>query len=198
MVLTEGLVNRPALSKTSIGEEKMVAVEKIGQIVEEIYRRDYVEENPDYSETASLDEKVRALFFEGDLPSCLTNLLEIAVRLTGAEGVAVVPHWTGVSGVYYGQMRDGEYISFECGPDVVEEISLSLWHLTVKSALGNNGVSKEVSPEFPAVILFPEGRKYPVELPVLALDVKGYWFERFSELEEFLKETLSVLEPLEC
>ena len=173
----------------------MVAVEKIGQIVEEIYRRDYLEEAPDiYSENASLDEKAGALFFEGDLPSCLVNLLEIAVRLTGGSGVAVVPYWTGISGVFYGRVGEsGEYVSCDCDPDAVEEISLSLWYLTVKSALGNDGTSEEVRPEFPAVIFFPEGRKYPVELPVLALNPKGFWFEKFSELEEFLKETLGVL-----
>jgi len=169
----------------------MVAVKKIGQIVEEIYRRNYLEEAPDiYSETASLDAKVGALFFEGDLPSCLVNLLEIAVRLTGGSGVAVVPYWSGVSGVFYGEIRDGEYISFECGPEVVGEISDSLWLLTVRTTLGNNGVSEEVRPDFPAVILFLEGRKYPLELPVLALNPKGYWFKKFSELEEFLKENL--------
>ena len=170
----------------------MVAVEKIGQIVEEIYRRNYVEEAPDiYSENASLDAKVGALFFEGDLPSCLVNLLEIAVKLTGSSGVAVVPYWTGISGVFYGRVGEsGEYVSYDCGPDAVEEISLSLWYLTVKSALGSNGVSEEVRPDFPAVILFLEGRKYPLELPVLTLDAKGYWFEKFSDLEEFLKESL--------
>ena len=169
----------------------MVAVEKIGQIVEEIYRRDYLEEAPDiYSENAGLDTKVGALFFEGDLPSCLVNLLEIAVKLTGSSGVAVVPYWTGISGVFYGSGESGEYVSYDCGPDAVEEISLSLWYLTVKSALGSNGVSEEVRPDFPAVILFLEGRKYPLELPGLALNPKGYWFEKFSELEEFLKENL--------
>ena len=162
----------------------MVAVEKTSQIVDEIYRRNYLEEAPDiYSEDATLDEKVGALFFEGDLPSCLTNLLEIAVRLTGGYGYAVIPHWTGNdSGIIYGELNNGEYIAWECGPEAVEEENLYF--------LTTDGVSGAIRPEFPAVLIYLEGRKYPVELPVLVFNPKGYWFEKFSDLEEFLKESL--------
>jgi len=168
----------------------MVAIEKLSQIVGEIYRRNYLCEAPDcYEENAGIDRTVEALFFEGDLPSCLVNLMEIAVKLTGGEGYAVVPEWTGCSGVYRGMLKNGQY--------EVEELFYSyqmpadLGTLVIVNYYGEDGTGTEVRPTFPAVLLYEiPGREFPVEFPVLSLPLKGYWFNKFSELERFLRETL--------